>query len=94
MLEYIKQAPDYCLITGMKKVTSYLIENNIVYMSDTSYLVFTLPAYDKVTQKFYSYAYNIEERYSKSKVEITSLSYLESTNHPHLDEIKKIYKID
>jgi hypothetical protein len=42
MLKLIKEAPSYCPITGLEKCDSYIIDGNVVYVTNPAYTAYTL----------------------------------------------------
>ena len=57
----IEDAPDKCLITGLKKCKSYIFDDSAVYLSDPAYYAFTLPIYDAETGEFLRTRYDLDD---------------------------------
>lgn len=61
VLKMNDEAPDYCPITGLSKCNSYLIDDNVVYLTNPAYTAYTLPEYDESEQSFYRTKYDLDE---------------------------------
>lgn len=87
----IEEAPDVCLITGLKKCESYVIGGNVVYLPNPAYDAYTLPTYSVEDKAFYRTRYDMDDDFRVEDEHLCDLEELE--NHPRLSEIKKFYNI-
>lgn len=91
MKKILENAPPYCLITGMKKCESYLIDGNVVYLPTPAYDAYTLPEYDEQEMAFYHTKYDMDNDFISENQHLCELAELE--NHSNITEIKSFYKI-
>ncbi|MFF5994518.1 hypothetical protein AAGS61_07135 [Lysinibacillus sp. KU-BSD001] len=49
-----------CLITGLEKCTSYMIDGNVVYLPRPAYDAYTLPEYTAEEKAFYQIKYDMD----------------------------------
>ncbi|MFF5994814.1 hypothetical protein AAGS61_08625 [Lysinibacillus sp. KU-BSD001] len=87
-------APDKCLITGLEKCTSYMIDGNVVYLPRPAYDAYTLPEYIVEEKAFHQIKYDMDNDFVEvENGELCTLEDLILDNHPNLAEIKRFYNI-
>lgn len=57
----INESPDECPITGCRKCESYIIGDNVVYLTEPAYDAYTLPEYNEEEQAFYRTHYDLDD---------------------------------
>jgi hypothetical protein len=87
----IDTAPEFCLITGMRKCTSYIIGDNVVYLPNPAYDAYTFPEYDEREEVFYHIKYDMDDDFISEYMYLCELEDL--INHVNIAEIKSFYKI-
>lgn len=87
----VEKAPDKCPITGLRKCTSYTIDENVVYLSEPAYNAYTLPCYDEEEKAFYRTKYDMDDDCRADDEYLCDLEDLKDRND--FDEIKRFYEI-
>lgn len=94
MKKAVEAAPDKCLITGLEKCTSYMIDGNVVYLPRPAYDAYTLPEYIEEERAFHQIKYDMDNDFVEvENGELCTLEDLILENHPNLSEIKRFYNI-
>lgn len=93
MKKMLDEAPGECLITGLEKCESYLIDGNVVYLPRPAYDAYTLPEYDIDEKAFFRKKYDMDNEFVEDCEELCTLEDLILENHPKLAEIKSYYNI-
>lgn len=88
--EIIDNAPDECPITGLYKCESYVIDNNVVYLTNPAYDAYTLPEYDEDSQSFLRIHYDLDDNREENEW-LCDLDDLR--DREDFEEIKKFYNI-
>jgi hypothetical protein len=87
----IKNAPDECPITGLRKCESYVIDDNVVYLTNPAYDAYTLPTYDEESKEFSRIHYDMDD---DNREEVECLCDLDDLrDREDFEEIKKFYNI-
>lgn len=90
----LEAAPDRCLITGLEKCKSYMIDGNVVYLPRPAYDAYTLPEYDAEEKAFYRIKYDMDNDFVEVENGVLcTLDDLIVEEHPNLLEIKRFYNI-
>ena len=91
MKALLDNAPTHCLITGLKKCESYMIDGNVVYLPKPAYDAYTLPQYDADERAFYRTRYDMDNNFLEEVEHVCDLEDLE--NSPNIEKIRAFYKI-
>lgn len=94
MKKALEVAPDKCLITGLEKCTTYMIDGNVVYLPRPAYDAYTLPEYIEEERAFHQIKYDMDNDFVETENgTLCTLDDLIADNHPNLEEIKRFYNI-
>lgn len=87
----INNAPEECLITGLRRCDSYVFDEGVVYLSEPAYDGYTLPEYVSEDKAFYRTKIDMDDDFRRETEHLCDLAELVS--HPRLQEILKFYNI-
>lgn len=88
----IDEAPEHCPITGLSRCDSYIIDGNVVYLTEPAYDAYTLPVYDTEEQCFYRTKYDMDD---DCRAEYEYLCHIDDLkNRDDFEEIKRFYVLD
>lgn len=91
MNKMINEAPEECLITGLRRCDSYVFEEGVVYLTEPAYDAYTLPDFDREDLSFSRVKIDMDADFKRDYEFLCNLSDI--VNHENIDEIKKYYGI-
>jgi hypothetical protein len=89
--EMMQNAPDKCLITGMKKIKLYVFDEGVVYGWECPLNAYTFPSYDSETKEFNRVKIDMDDDFRREYETLCEL--WELVDHPKFNEIIEHYGI-
>lgn len=89
--EIVSDAPEFCPITGLRKITSYMFDEGVVYGTDYPHDAYTLPTYDPEEKAFYRTRIDMDDDFRRHEESVCELDDLR--DRCDFDAIKKFYGI-
>lgn len=87
----VEDAPDFCPITGLKKITAYAFDEGVVYGADMPHDAYTLPTYDPKEKAFYRTRIDMDDEFRRHHEIICELEELRGRDD--FEDIKRFYGI-
>ena len=87
----INKAPKFCPITGLRKITSYMFDEGVVYGANRPMDAYTLPSYNPEDKTFSRIKIDMDDDFRRHHEFICELEDLQDRDD--FEAIKKFYGI-